>query len=32
MSTIEEIRDGVEAAGRRDLLIAHATSTYPCRT
>jgi len=30
MSTIEEVRDGVEAAGRRDLLIAHATSTYPC--
>jgi N-acetylneuraminate synthase len=30
MSTIEEIRHGVEAAGPRDLLIAHATSTYPC--
>ena len=30
MSTIEEIRDGVEAAGRDNLLIAHATSTYPC--
>jgi N-acetylneuraminate synthase len=30
MSTIEEIRDGVEAAGRENLLIAHATSTYPC--
>jgi N-acetylneuraminate synthase len=30
MSTIEEIRDGVEAAGRGNLLIAHATSTYPC--
>jgi N-acetylneuraminate synthase len=30
MSTIEEIRDGIEAAGREDLLIAHATSTYPC--
>ena len=30
MSTIEEIDAGVEAAGREDLLIAHATSTYPC--
>jgi N-acetylneuraminate synthase len=30
MSTIEEIRDGIEAAGRQDLLIAHSTSTYPC--
>ena len=30
MSTIEEIRDGVLAAGRDNLLIAHATSTYPC--
>jgi N-acetylneuraminate synthase len=30
MSTIQEIRDGVEAAGRDHLLIAHATSTYPC--
>jgi N-acetylneuraminate synthase len=30
MSTIEEIGDGVEAAGRKDLLIAHSTSTYPC--
>jgi N-acetylneuraminate synthase len=30
MSTAEEIRDGVEAAGRGNLLIAHATSTYPC--
>jgi N-acetylneuraminate synthase len=30
MSTLEEIQDGVEAAGRQDLLIAHSTSTYPC--
>jgi len=30
MSTIEEIHAGVEAAGRGDLLVAHATSTYPC--
>jgi len=30
MSTIGEIRDGVEAAGRDRLLIAHSTSTYPC--
>jgi N-acetylneuraminate synthase len=30
MSTLEEIHAGVEAAGRDDLLIAHATSTYPC--
>jgi N-acetylneuraminate synthase len=30
MSTMQEIRDGVAAAGREDLLVAHATSTYPC--
>jgi N-acetylneuraminate synthase len=30
MSTLEEIRYGVEAAGRDELLIAHSTSTYPC--
>ncbi len=30
MSTMQEIRDGVEAAGREGLLVAHATSTYPC--
>jgi N-acetylneuraminate synthase len=30
MSTMREIRDGVEAAGRDRLLVAHATSTYPC--
>jgi N-acetylneuraminate synthase len=30
MSTLDEIRDGVAAAAPGDLLIAHATSTYPC--
>jgi N-acetylneuraminate synthase len=30
MSTTEEIEDAVAAAGRDELLIAHATSTYPC--
>ena len=30
MSTLAEIQDGVDAAGRENLLIAHATSTYPC--
>jgi len=30
MSTIEEIHAAVSAAGRDELLIAHATSTYPC--
>jgi N-acetylneuraminate synthase len=30
MSTIEEIAAGVEAVGRKELLIAHATSSYPC--
>jgi N-acetylneuraminate synthase len=30
MSTMTEIHDGVEAAGLPGLLIAHATSTYPC--
>lgn len=30
MSTLEEIQDGIEAAGRDRLLIAHSTSTYPC--
>ena len=30
MSTSDEILAGVEAAGRDGLLIAHATSTYPC--
>jgi N-acetylneuraminate synthase len=30
MSTVEEIEEAVEVAGRAKLLIAHATSTYPC--
>jgi N-acetylneuraminate synthase len=30
MSTMEEIHAGAFAAGGDDLLIAHATSTYPC--
>ncbi len=30
MSTAEEIDDAVAVAGRQDLMIAHATSTYPC--
>lgn len=30
MSTAEEIDAAVDLLGRRDLLIAHATSTYPC--
>lgn len=30
MSTLDEIRAGVDAVGRDGLLIAHATSTYPC--
>lgn len=32
MSTMEEIESAVEALGRRNLLIAHSTSTYPCPT
>jgi N-acetylneuraminate synthase len=30
MSTSEEIAEAVLAAGQRELLIAHSTSTYPC--
>jgi N-acetylneuraminate synthase len=30
MSTLDEIHDAVRVAGREDLLLAHATSTYPC--
>jgi N-acetylneuraminate synthase len=30
MSTMQEIEDAVAVLGRDDLLIAHATSTYPC--
>ncbi len=31
MSTFEEIVDAVDAVGIKNLLIAHATSTYPCK-
>lgn len=30
MSTLVEIDEAVEAVGRRQLLLAHATSSYPC--
>jgi N-acetylneuraminate synthase len=30
MSTMEEIRRGVDAAGQDNLILLHATSTYPC--
>ncbi len=30
MSTMEQIRRAVEILGTDDLLLAHATSTYPC--
>jgi N-acetylneuraminate synthase len=30
MSTFEEIVDAVDVVGIKNLLIAHATSTYPC--
>ena len=30
MSTMDEIGCAVSAAGLQDLLVAHATSTYPC--
>jgi N-acetylneuraminate synthase len=30
MSTLDEIRAAVQAVGQESLLIAHATSTYPC--
>ncbi|MBI4331622.1 MAG: N-acetylneuraminate synthase family protein [Chloroflexi bacterium] len=32
MSTMEEIRHAVNVVGTERLLIAHATSTYPCPT
>ncbi|MEM7104839.1 MAG: N-acetylneuraminate synthase family protein [Bacteroidota bacterium] len=31
MSTMEEIEGGVKAIGLENLLIAHSTSTYPCK-
>jgi N-acetylneuraminate synthase len=30
MSTMEQIRQGVEMAGEKDLILMHCTSTYPC--
>lgn len=30
MSTMEEIEDAVNVLGHEDLMIMHATSTYPC--
>lgn len=30
MSTMEQIRRGVDVAGAEDLVIMHCTSTYPC--
>jgi len=30
MSTMEQIHDGVRAAGEKDLALMHCTSTYPC--
>jgi len=30
MSTLNEIHDAVDVAGRAELLVAHATSSYPC--
>lgn len=31
MSTMEEIVSAIEIAGQKDLLVAHSTSTYPCK-
>lgn len=30
MSTMEQIKKGVEMAGEKDLVLMHCTSTYPC--
>jgi N-acetylneuraminate synthase len=30
MSTMEQIRQGVQIAGEKDLVLMHCTSTYPC--
>ena len=30
MSTMEQIHQGVEVAGEKDLVLMHCTSTYPC--
>ncbi len=32
MSTMDEIRKAVTVLGRENLLLAHSTSTYPCKT
>lgn len=31
MSTMEEIKDAVSVTGRKNILIAHSTSSYPCK-
>lgn len=31
MSTMEQIREGVDTLGRDNLLICHSTSSYPCK-
>lgn len=31
MSTMEEIEAGIQATGTNNILLAHATSTYPCK-
>ena len=31
MSTMKEVSDGVEFVGLENLLLAHSTSTYPCK-
>jgi len=30
MSTMEQVKQGIEVAGEKDLLMMHCTSTYPC--
>lgn len=30
MSTMDQIRKGVQTAGEKDLVLMHCTSTYPC--
>jgi N-acetylneuraminate synthase len=30
MSTMEQVRKGVQTAGEKDLVLMHCTSTYPC--
>jgi N-acetylneuraminate synthase len=31
MSSMEQIREGVELVGQDDLVLCHSTSTYPCK-